>query len=112
MVEAASVLNVANELDEIQLIRFVKAGQGGAVDIQNADDMPILMIGTTILALRCTVARNVTGEGVYIADTLNRARLQPLFRIRRVQSGCAYAGSPQKGASVAHRHPSGKNRTS
>ena len=76
MVEAASVLNVANELDEIQLIRFVKAGQGGAVDIQNADDMPILMNWHNNLALRCTVAGNVTGEGVYIADTLNRARLR------------------------------------
>ena len=66
MVEAASILNVANELDEIQLIRFVKAGQGGAVDIQNANDFSSFMKRNHDLGIRGAVAGDMSRELVDI----------------------------------------------
>lgn len=63
------------ELNQISLVQFVKARGIRTVDIQNADDAPLMVKRNDDLASGCAVAGDMAGKGVHIGDALNLVAL-------------------------------------
>ena len=98
------------ELNQISLVQLVKARGIRTVDIQNADDAPLMVKRDDDLASGCAVAGDMAGKGVHIGDALNLA----------FPGGRAAYAAPQRnpcaGGQAAEvsacRRPADKSRTS
>ena len=73
------------ELNQISLVQLVKARGIRTVDIQNADDAPMMVKRDDDLASGCAVAGDMAGEGVHVRDHLG----SPLARRRAAHPYCA-----------------------
>ena len=71
MLKPADGLYMRRELNQISLVQLVKARGIRTVDIQNADDAPLMVKRDDDLASGCAVAGDMAGKGVHIGDTLN-----------------------------------------
>ena len=63
------------ELNQISLVQFAKACGIRTVDIQNADDAPLMVKRDDDLASGCAVAGDMAGKGVHVGDALNLVAL-------------------------------------
>ena len=95
------------ELNQISLVQFVKACGIRTVDIQNADDAPLMAKRDDDLASGCAVAGDMAGKGVHVPDHLRACRI----RRAPAESLCRRAGRRRDRVSACRR-PADKSRTS
>ena len=68
MLKPADSLYMRRELKQISLVQFVKARGIRTVDIQNADDAPMMVKRDDDLASGCAVAGDMAGKLMNIHD--------------------------------------------